>query len=777
VSSKRVLIQAGAFALGALYIQTQATLPDECYTQLMPLAVVLWLRLRKTHLPLACALLLCLGALYAAVDGHVKMRAAVSVLQGPRDVVVIGTIDSFVSRGMKSSTFQLKVHQVAETSHHLRMRVRWYGVMPNVQPGEVWRLKLRVRPLTARFNPGGFDRAGWLWQQGITLAAYVRDAETAALMGRTMWSTSRWRDRLSQRISTLLVDAPRIGLVKALLIGDRREISERERAILRQTGTAHLVAISGLHVGLAAGCGFVLVNMMWRRCGRLAERYASARVAAAAALGTATIYAALAGFSLPTERALVMCVVVLGGLLSRRRVPSTTAFAIGVATLVLVQPAGVASAGFWLSCGAVAVLIYGLQGRSADGRVYALLRAQWVAGLGLAPLTLLFFGQTPTIGVVANAIAVPLVGMLIVPVLLFGGVALAITDSLAAPLLMTGATLLDWMFVLLDWLAEHNVSVRATAEIATLKLALAGAGAALILSRLPGRTIGLLLWLPLFAARPETPPPGSFTAIVLDVGQGLAVVVRTNNHTLLFDTGPRFGRYSAAKSLLLPAFESLHIDRLDVLLVSHRDNDHAGGADIVLRNLPVGLYMGDASVRIREPRVCRAGQAWTWDGVQFAVLHPRADTRGSRNNRSCVLRVSSGQNTLLLPADIEAQGEQALLASNTQLSAADKVTNSDSGGLLEAKVLVAPHHGSQTSSTESFVRAVAPTTVVYSAGAGNRYAMPHAPVVARYQRLGVRQLNTAIDGAVMMTFAPNNTTIRSYASAARRYWHLRVNRQ
>tara|TARA_B100000676_G_C18038675_1_gene823427 strand:+ start:614 stop:1741 length:1128 start_codon:yes stop_codon:yes gene_type:complete len=334
-----VLLQAFAFVMGASLTQSRATLPDECYTQLLPLGALLWLRIRRTRAFAAALLLVALGEIYAAGEAHLKLRAVDAVLDGPPDVMVTGAISSFVVAGAKSSAFEFRSSQIGPHTRHLSLRVRWYGKTPPLAPGQRWRRCLRIKPVTVRFNPGGFDRAGWLWQRGVLVSAYVRDSSDANRLADAHWSLSRWRQQLAERLETLVGNAPRAGLVKALLIGDRRAVDESERQVMQRTGTAHLLAISGLHIGLAATFGFVFTSTLWRLAWRAPERVATSRVAAPAAFVTAFVYAGLAGFALSTVRALVMCVVVLGALMLRRRVHAPAALALAVFMLIVTSPA------------------------------------------------------------------------------------------------------------------------------------------------------------------------------------------------------------------------------------------------------------------------------------------------------------------------------------------------------------------------------------------------------------------------------------------------------
>ncbi|MGH8272197.1 MAG: DNA internalization-related competence protein ComEC/Rec2, partial [Gammaproteobacteria bacterium] len=442
----------------------------------------------------------------------------------------------------------------------------------------------------------------------------------------------------------------------------------------------------------------------------------------------------LAGFSLATERALIMLVLPLFALVLRRRIAVADALAFAAIVVSLYTPLALVTASFWLSFGAVAALVYGL--RSArPGR--GLIRAQLVVSLGLAPLVAAFFGQVSLIGPAANLCAIPVVGWLVVPAALTGAVATLLHAGWGAPFFHLAAFVLAKLWSALDWLAALPHATLALGPAGWLVLAAALAGACLLLAPrgLGLRLAGLALLVPLVLPASTRPAPGDYRVAVLDVGQGLAAVVTTTHHVLLVDTGPKWwGGNNAGREIVIPFLRAHRLGRPDLLLLSHADSDHSGGLDAIKQAWPQ-LPILSSVPGTGEP--CLAGRRWRWDGVVFTILAPPPDAQGSRNNRSCVLKVSAAGGSVLLPADIEAEREGWLLVHD--------------GSMLAAALLVAPHHGSATSSTPDFVAAVHPRFVVFAAGYRNRYHFPRPEVLARYREESTRLFDSAHDGALVFS--------------------------
>lgn len=605
----------------------------------------------------------------------------------------------------------------------------WYrppSTVPRV--GERWRLAVRLKRPRSLSDPGSFDYAGWALAHGIDATGYVYH-DHAARLAPAGAGLGPLRARIAGAVHRALPASPWSGLVAGLAVGDRSGVSPAQWQTLRATGTSHLLAISGLHLGLVAALVFLLANLIARRIPALVRRVPARLVAAGAGILAALLYAALAGFSLPTQRALIMLAAPLFALLWRRRLGVGAALGLAAVAVTLLSPLAVLSAGFWLSFGAVCVLAWGLAGHRGRGW----LRPQWVVSLGLVPLLALFFGRVPLLGPLANLVAIPVVGWLAVPPALGGAVAELLHAGWGAPLFRASAFVVAHLWPLLTWLQAQSFATLA-ASPAPWALAAAVLGVVLLLAPrgLGVRLAGAGLLVPLFFPNVPGMAAGSYRVTVLDVGQGLSAVVRTAHHVLLVDTGPAWwGGNDAGRSIVIPYLRVRGLGAPDKIVLSHADSDHAGGLASIARRWP-DLPVLSGAHGAAHP--CHRGERWRWDGVVFRILGPDRGATGSRNDRSCVLKVSGPGGSTLFPADIERDGERSLLE--------------DGASRLAAQILIAPHHGSASSSTPGFVRAVSPRDVVFSTGYHNRYHFPRPAVVARYRALGARLLNTAHTGAI-----------------------------
>jgi len=538
--------------------------------------------------------------------------------------------------------------------------------------------------------------------------------------------------------------------------------------VLLRTGTNHLMSISGLHVTMVASLGYALVHLLWRRIPFLTLGCPARRAAALAGLVTACGYALLAGFAVPTQRTLYMLAVIAFALWQGRAVAVSLVLSWALFVVVLIDPWAVLAPGFWLSFGAVALLVYAGNARLEQPHwLEEAARAQWAVTLGLAPMLLVLFQQASVISPLANAWAIPLVSLVVTPLTLAGAV--LPVDAL----LWMAHEAIAYCMAALAWMAGFAQAVwqQPAPPAWSLPLAMLGVAWLLLPRGFPLRWLGLLTLLPLILLKPEPLAQASLRLIVLDVGQGTAVVARTARHVLLYDTGPRFSADADSGSrIILPYLRGEGLDALDGMVISHDDNDHAGGARSVLTGLaPVwmlsGLPPGHALQALYPGmRPCRAGQQWQWDGVRFEMLYPGEDDAGNLreadNNRSCVLKITTPHGSVLLPGDIESSAERRLL---------ERLPDQ-----LPADVLIVPHHGSLTSSTPDFVSAVNPRHAVFTAGYRNRFRHPRPQVMQRYQSQGSALLRSDRDGALLFEFSGNAVLMRSWRAERARYWHHRV---
>ena len=658
-----------------------------------------------------------------------------------QDIALEGRIVSIPEDRGRSVRF-LFAPEGADASLPSRIRLSWYGQPPALTAGERWRLTVRLKTPRGFLNPGGFDYERWLFRHGIQATGYVRDAEdNRRLQAPSPGSLHRIRQALLERLRPLVDDHAHAGLVAALALGHRAGIGDAEWETLFATGTNHLLAISGLHVGIVFGLGFLLVRRAWSWVPGLALRIPAPRAAVFVGLGLAVVYAALAGFSVPTRRALVMVGIGALALVWGRKVGPAQAVGVAALLVLLVDPLGVMDPGFWLSFSAVVLIFFAVSGRvGRQSRLSQWWRLQLVVGLGLLPWLVLFFQRASWVAPLVNLAAVPWVSLVSLPLTLLGTLLAALHPSLAAPVLGLAATSIDWLMVALERVAGTFPAViwQGMPSVWVLVPAIAGLAWLLGPPGTPARRVGLVLVMMPFLAMPTRPAPGEAAVTLLDVGQGMALVVETADHVLLYDTGPRFSaHFNAGEAAVLPFLRERGIDRLDRLVVSNADNDHAGGLKPIVDQLVVGAILSGEpdELGIARASACRAGQAWEWDGVRFSVLHPARPAAVAGNDASCVIAIRAGSRRMLITGDIEARAEGDL---------------AERGLDLDADLVTVPHHGSRTSSTPDWLDRVDPDRALLSVGHANRFGHPHAQIVQRYRERGIGLVRTDRCGAIRL---------------------------
>lgn len=758
-----------AFALGSFSSTLWPALPPAILLWVV-LAAALFIVLLPRARPVAALILGAVaGMLWAAIWGAARLETQLPAVLDKTDWRVRGEIVGLPERDPRRLRFDLHVIDVigpdgAAGPPLRRLRLNWYGAAPELRAGERWQLQVRLRQPRGFANPGGLDYAGWLFARSVSATGYVRDAAANQLLAApSPWSVDAWRSRVAQRIEALPLDAAARGLLRALTIGDGSAIGTGLWERMRVTGVIHLAVVSGLHIALAASFGMLLGLLLGRGAAALGSPWPARHAGVIGAWLAAGGYAALAGFGLSTARAWTALSVVLAMQLLRRRGARSTGLCWALALIALVDPLAPLGAGFWLSFGAVAALLLCFGSRPPRSWPREFVRAQWVVTLGTAAGLLAFQGQLPLLAPLVNLLAVPWIGLVTVYLCLAGLLALPLWPVLADGLWRLAGWSLHGFERLLgavegsaaawQWLPAGGVggAVLWLAALAALCL-LAPRGLGL-------RWCGAIAVLGVALSRmPERLP---LQVTVLDVGQGLAAVVETARHVLVYDTGPGFGeRFDAGSGIIAPYLRSRGWRALDLLMVSHGDLDHRGGEPGLLAHYPAyrRLQGWDAEPGAAATR-CRAGQHWRWDGVDFRVLHPDGPTAAD-NDGSCVLLIEAGSVRVLLTGDIERRSETALLA-------AGRVPD-------DVDLLVAPHHGSRTSSSPAFVARARPGHVVYAAGHRHHFGHPHPEVVARYARVGARAWHTARDGAVQFRWSAVDADAEAQISATRqqrrRYW-------
>jgi len=793
----------------ALHLQQRALWPLAAYVAigvaaaLLLVAATAWRRAAMLTLSAAIAAALALGFGVSGWRASLRLADTLPAALEGRDVLVTGVVATLPQRTPSGLRFRFDVEHAqpadavanantADITLQLpsTLALGWYSgfhedatltpPQTELRAGQRWRFTLRLRQPHGNANPNGFDYELHLFEQGVRATGYVRDAPAPQLLHRAAGHPiERLRQRVRDAIEASVPDRRAAGLLAALAVGDQGAIERDDWDLYRNTGIAHLVSISGLHITMFAWLAGTLVALLWRRSARASLRLATPLAARWGGLAAATAYALFSGWGVPAQRTVWMLATVTLLQTVGVRWPWPLVLLLAGVVVTALDPWALLQAGFWLSFAAVGLLMASapvavrtspaepaLPGRWRAAVAWAGLmlrnavRTQLVATLGIAPLSLVFFQQVSMVGFVANLIAIPLVTLLITPLALLG-VALV-------PLWAVGASVVRGLNAALGALAGWPGAVWAAPSAPAWAQVCALLGAAVLMLPLPwrARLLGAPLLLMLVLPPRDLPAPGAFDVMAVDIGQGTAVFVRTHAHLLVFDAGPQYSRESdAGQRVLVPLLRSRGETRIDRLVLSHRDLDHVGGARALLGALPVDDVL--SSLEPEHPLLalaagrttrCEAGQAWDWDGVHFELLRPPAGdyARALKSNAmSCVLRVDAAGRSVLLTGDIERDQEAQLVA-----GAAER---------LRSDVLIAPHHGSRTSSTAAFLDAVRPRIAVFQAGYRNRFGHPAPDVLARYRERGVQLVASPSCGAWRWDAAGPHDGV-CQRDAVRRYW-------
>lgn len=775
-----------AFAAGIWLLQQQGRLPGvEALSGLGLAAAVLLalagggqksaLAIRRIFGPaLLAAGAASLGFLWAAGFAHWRLAQELPGELEGRDIEIRGVVAGLPQELERGLRFVFDVEQ-AVPGVPPRLSLAWYrgrdgdadeSLRVPVRAGERWKFTVRLKRPHGNLNPHGFDYEAWLFEHGIRATGYVRPKAPVERVDARVWrpgyAVEMLREAIRDRFRATLPEAPYAGILIALAIGDQQAIAPELWQSFARTGITHLMSISGLHVTMLAGLAYALVNWLWRRSPRLPLRLPAQHAGAIGGLLAAFAYCLLAGFAVPAQRTLYMLAVVALAHLSRRELSASRVLALALLAVLLLDPWAVLAAGFWLSFGAVGLLFFIGGGRlGAAHWIVEWGRAQWAVTLGMLPALLVLFQQFSLVSPLANALAIPLVSLVVAPLALAGCL------PLLEPLLALAHWFASGLMLGIDGLAALPLAVwqQAAPPGWAVLLALAGAAWLLLPRGFPARWLGLLAFLPMLTMPPPRPAAGSAAITVLDVGQGLSVHVQTAGHDLLFDAGPAFSADAdSGTRIIAPYLRAMGVRRLHALVISHADKDHEGGAASVLAALPVDVmktslpFEHPLSAQPVRHEACRDGDAWEWDGIGFAILHPDGEPPSRKSNDlSCVLRIEAGGRAMLLTSDIEAVSERALLARH--------------GTRLAAQAMTAPHHGSRTSSTPEFVAAVGARDVVFPVGYRNRFGHPREDVVARYVTSGARPHRSDTHGAIRIDLAPSGLQFRHQREESRRYWH------
>ncbi len=655
-----------------------------------------------------------------------------------------------------------------------RVQLSCYRCPHQLKPNQYWHFTVRLKRPHGYASWGAFDYEKYLFRHRLIATGYVRTKETNNLLAvpehrfnlhnTIVFPFNEWRWRIKNNITQFFQESS-VGsqIILALAIGDKSGLSSTQRGVLQMSGTSHLMAISGLHVGLVFMALMWLLTWALKPFAKVFEWMPCQHMVLLPSLAGAFFYAGLAGFAVSTQRAFIMLTVYT---LCRFRgmAPSLLKVLLITVFLVLVvDPNSILDVGFWLSCGAV--LIIALHNQSEEdtagkNQTLALLKLQPVLWLGMLPLVMVFFGQISLVSPIVNLVAVPLFCLFLIPLSLCTVLLNELEIHwLAEPLLNLLQQLFDWVFFVLQWLSELNFASSATMPLSFCTVL---ACFVIILAYLCNwwwrRWSWILIAIAVFAPIDKS-GHDKLIVTLLDVGQGLAMVIEQADYTLVYDTGPAYqSGFSTAQAVLIPYLNYRGIERVNTLIISHADSDHIGGYEKLMSTFPAENVVTSRTDKLPNANACNAGQKWSRGEVSYQIISPDIGTPDGSNNRSCVLRINYGTNVLLITGDIEKQVERYLLKNEANLT---------------ANILLVPHQGSKTSSTAQFIDAVAPDLALIAAGYLNHYGHPHPNVTNRYRQRGIAMLSTIDAGSIQIEISTSDWQIKAYRNTQKRFWRHR----
>ncbi len=752
-----------SFLLGCSSIVLFSALPSLILLGLfLALILLIFLRWRRS------ALLFFLGficglfwvMLFSSIQLHHRLEKN---LEG-KTISVVGIVSSIPQATQDDVAFNFKTSMINKKKQTLTLKLTWYRTTTLLHAGEKWRMVVRLKRPHGFMNPGGFDYEAWLFEKNIAATGYVVNKKDNNLISSShSYPITHFRERLQDKVIQQFSNDSLVGFLPALLVGSRQYITQQQWQTLRATGTNHLIAIAGLHIGLVAGFVFVIAGFLWRRSYRLTLLVPAKQIAAVFSVLSALCYSLLAGFPIQTQRAMIMLSILLFVVLIKRHVLPWQTYFYALFIVLILNPLNVLMAGFWMSFVAVAIIIYGMHGRLQNrGIWWQWGRVQYVIMIGLFPLTMFIFHETSSIGFIANMIAVPWFAFIVMPLCVLSLFTMIFSQKLAYLCLWLVLRNLHFLWSILTFLSQQGFSTWHPSNLSIITLCFSTIGVLLLLAPQGffGRKLCIIFFLPLLLSHKSMPKNGEIWLTLLDVGQGLSAVIQTKHHAIIYDTGPKFSdNFNAGDAVILPFLQVMNISKINLMMISHGDNDHIGGSFAILNNLTVNKILTIVPERFqRVAAFCHAGEHWTWDGVDFNVLWPMKGKYFKNNNSSCVLKVSNAKNSILLTGDIEKPVEEKLVKKYQTT--------------LQSTILIVPHHGSKTSSSIPFVGAVKPKFVLYGVGYRNRFHFPSQNVIRRYNSIGAKQYQTSKTGAIMFDVSSDKSVgaPRLYRLEHRRIW-------
>ncbi len=733
-----------SFTLGIAGLQLFANLPDIAFSIFLLLiaAFIVWRNSRFASIA-AC----CLGFLYCNLVAHYSLSQRLSIQDSGRTGFVVAKIIGLPEQNSEQTYFQATVLDSDDfpTLAGQKIKLAWYKSKAPLHTGDIWHFQVLLRTPNGVLNPGGFDSEQRALQQGVVAQGYIKKHAVRISRSQTI---DGFRAALSKQIAQTL-NANDARFVQALALGDTRALTDQDWDILRKTGITHLIAISGFHVGMVALFAMFMIRGMYWLCPTLGLWLSRIYAVAYGSIFAAWGYTALAGFAIPTVRTALMISVFMGCKLLNRNCSIVQAVALSLLAILLWDPFAILSPGFWLSFMGVLLLVTFMPQTAQHGVVKPFMRAQWLVSIGLLPLSIGFFHQTTLIGPLINFLAIPWISLVVVPLALLG-IVFAWLPVAASFFWHAAALAMQAFWTFLVWASQLQWSSIYCAEpsVWLVLLALFGACVCVMPKAIPGKWLGIALLLPILVPAHDEIPNGRLRIAMIDVGQGLSVLVRTKNHTLLYDTGAgKPNGFSRGESSIVPALRALQIKQLDKVVISHADNDHAGGLPAIQAN--INIIALQASYRLNKATLCEQGDSWQWDGVRFSYLWPEPHGEHSDNDGSCVLQIHAQGQTVLLTGDISENAEYRLVERY--------------GASLESDILLVPHHGSKTSSSLAFLEHVKPRIALVSSGFQNRFKHPNHLVAERYQEAGAQLVNSVDSGWAELQSGPDGW-----------YWHYRA---
>ncbi len=677
-----------------------------------------------------------------------------------------GVVASLPDTNENNTTFNFEIANLQNKFFPLGVKLSWHKCKSSLHIGEKWRLFVKLKRPHALRNPGSFDIEKTYFQQHIcALGNVITSPNNCRLKAASgQFIIQRAREWLVNNIPQNIKNSPFFGIIVALSLGITSKISISQWQVFRATGTNHLIAISGLHIGLVAALSSILMRKLWGRLPNAALRMPTSYVQALSSLIAAIIYSLLAGLSASTQRALIMILVTTLATLTCRQLSTFRALVIALGIINLINPFTFLANGFWLSFIAVGVLIYGMNARLNSKGAWYHWKPQWVVCIGMLPTIIFFFQQASLISLPSNFLAIPWISFLVVPCCLLGIALLPVSKMLSATLLQVAIYLLQCIWFILERLAglSNLIWHPSFQNVYHIVLANIAAFITLLPEGMLNRFVASIWCLACFLMPTQALKPNQVQIVVFDVGQGLATLVRTAHHTIVYDTGAKLNaNFDMGKAVIIPYLMRKGIKTIDLLTVSHGDNDHIGGAESILQAIPVRRIVTSVPDRFSKQKAlfCTDNIEWQWDGVKFKFLSPPDAQHFVGNNASCVLKVINGKQSILLTGDIEKKAEHLLIKNHRHE--------------LKSTILLAPHHGSKTSSTYQFIKAVLPKYVIFSCGYLNSYHHPHRVIVNRYEENHVSSFSTVLSGAIIMTLSADSdiVTYEEYRKNHHKIWH------